>query len=141
MSPRNREVTSRSNSGAMPNLLKSDKFLRRPPEISAHSAWTPSLRIKSAPCSERSGSRLGGSTAGGYTLVEVCICIAIISILAGLAAQYFSSYRYRVQIVVGISDIKVIEKAIAGYTAEKGELPDSLADIGLSAMVDPWGQS
>ncbi len=140
MSPRKREVINRPNSGAMLNPLRSDKFLRRPTELSAHSAWTLSLLKKSAPDSDRSGSRLGGSTVAGYTLVEVCICIAIISILAGLAVQYLTSYRYRVQIVVGISDIRTIEKAIAGYSADMGELPDSLADIGLSAMRDPWGQ-
>jgi general secretion pathway protein G len=131
----------KSNSGAMLNLLRSDTYERTPPEHISHGGRAPLWRQKSASGSDKSGSRPGGATVGGYTLVEVCICIAIISILAGLAAQYLSSYRYRVQIVVGISDIKMIEKAIAGYTAEKGELPDSLADIGLSAMVDPWGRS
>jgi general secretion pathway protein G len=125
----------------MLSLLRSDTYKRRPPEHVSHGARAPLWRQKYASGSDESGSRPGGSTVGGYTLVEVCICIAIIGILAGLAAQYLTSYRYRVQIVVGISDIKVIEKAIAEFVAEKGELPDSLAGIGLSTMVDPWGRS
>ena len=79
------------------------------------------------------------STDHGYTLIEVCICIAIIGILVAIVAPNFINYRNRAQIAVCISEIKIIEMAISDYLTEIGQLPDSLADIGLSAMIDPWG--
>jgi general secretion pathway protein G len=41
---------------------------------------------------------------------------------------------------VAVSELKMIEKAIANFSAERGRLPDSLNDIGLSPMTDPWGR-
>jgi general secretion pathway protein G len=42
-------------------------------------------------------------------------------------------------IVVAISEIKIIEKTVLNYMAENGELPDSLSDIGVDKIADPWG--
>ncbi|MDO8969345.1 MAG: prepilin-type N-terminal cleavage/methylation domain-containing protein [Saprospiraceae bacterium] len=88
----------------------------------------------------KSGPRIGQQSCGGYTLIEVCICIAIIGILSAIAVPNFIEYRNRARIVVCITEIKMIEMAISDYLAENGELPDSLADVGLSASIDPWGK-
>ena len=38
-----------------------------------------------------------------------------------------------------ISEIKLIEKEIALFQIDNDALPDSLADIGLDTLRDPWG--
>jgi general secretion pathway protein G len=74
----------------------------------------------------------------GYTLIEILIVIAIIGILAAIAIPNFMSYRYKAQVALAVSELKMIEKAIANFGAERGRLPDSLDDIGLRPMADPW---
>jgi hypothetical protein len=40
---------------------------------------------------------------------------------------------------VAISEIKMIEKGVLNCLAENGEYPDSLSDIGMDQITDPWG--
>jgi general secretion pathway protein G len=124
----------------MLNLLKIDKFLQRPLKLGARGTQLASYPKKTLPITGISGARICWRGESGYTLIELCICIAIIGILVAIAVPNYINYRYRAQIAVCISDIKLIENAISGYLEEVGELPDSLADIKLSAMCDPWGR-
>ena len=124
----------------MVRLLRIDKLLRRLPKLTARSAWIALLRKERLCLRGKSGPRIGQQNCGGYTLIEVCICIAIIGILSALAVQNLIDYRNRAQIVVCITEIKMIGTAISDYLAENGELPDSLADVGLSVSIDPWGK-
>jgi general secretion pathway protein G len=87
---------------------------------------------------DKCGARTGWRAGGGFTLTEICFTIAIIGILATIAFQFLNSWRERQKITTCIIDIKKIESAISDYLEEYGELPDSLADIGLSGMRDPW---
>lgn len=77
----------------------------------------------------------------GFTLIELMIVIAIIAILAAVAIPVFIQYREKAQIAVAISGIKVIDQVVNGYFVDNGDYPNSLADIGLSNMKDPWGNS
>jgi len=124
----------------MLNLLRIDKFLQRPPKLGASGTQVASCRKKTLPITGNSGARICWRSESGYTLIELCICIAIIGILVAIAVPNYINYRYRAQIAVCISDIKLIETAISDYLEEVGELPDSLTDIKLSAMRDPWGK-
>lgn len=120
--------------------MRIKRFFQKPPELSARTSWMDSFLGEKLPIRGKSRTRIGRLCSDGYTLIEVCICVAIIGILSAIGVQHFINYRYRAQIVVCISEIKFIETAISDYLTEKGELPDSLADIRLSAMVDPWGK-
>ena len=75
----------------------------------------------------------------GFTLVELLIGLAIIGILAAIAVPNFIGYRYKAKIAVAITEIKMIEKVIANHVIDEGNLPDSLNDVGMDHLTDPWG--
>lgn len=76
-----------------------------------------------------------------FTLIEVMMVVAIIGALAAIAVPSFASYRIRAQVAVCISAMDVIEKAVEGYWMENNHYPDSLADVNMNTLKDPWGNS
>ena len=75
----------------------------------------------------------------GFTLIEVMVCVCIVGVLSGIATPLYIGYRERARVVVAISDMKTIETAIFNFFATGGALPDSLAQIGMNDLRDPWG--
>lgn len=75
----------------------------------------------------------------GFTLIEVMVCVCIVGVLSGIATPLYMGYRERARVVVAISDMKIIETAIFNFFATGGSLPDSLAQIGMNNLRDPWG--
>jgi general secretion pathway protein G len=76
----------------------------------------------------------------GFTLMEIFIVLAIIGILAAIAIPNYINYRNKGHIAHAISEINSIQKAIANYRIRDSELPDSLADINMDLIRDPWGR-
>ena len=75
----------------------------------------------------------------GFTLIEIMVVIAIIGTLFAIAIPPYMSYIKRADKTDAVSDLRIIEIAISDYLDDNGELPDSLDDVGLGDMKDPWG--
>lgn len=75
----------------------------------------------------------------GFTLIEWLIVLAFLATLVGVAVPAYTSYVNKANITQAKTDVRSLELAIARYEAKNGELPDSLADIGATAFLDPWG--
>jgi general secretion pathway protein G len=77
----------------------------------------------------------------GFTLIEVCIVIAIIATLSAIAIPNYLGYKNKAMIVVAIADIRMIEKQISLFAFDNdGQLPNSLSDLTtIGAINDPWG--
>ena len=75
----------------------------------------------------------------GFTLVEIAIVVAIIGILAALASTQWDVYRKRAMKTKAIAALHVIAIGLNTELVEEGELPASLAAIGMGGMLDPWG--
>jgi len=75
----------------------------------------------------------------GFTLIELMIVICIISTLAGIAVPSFMNFRKRAEMTRCIQELKIIEKELLSYYLERYTFPDTLAEIGLDTMTDPWG--
>lgn len=78
-------------------------------------------------------------TQFGFQLLEILIGVAIISVLALLAIPSYSQYRDRVNNANAAGDISSISQTIERFYAENNHYPDSLDEVGMGGLKDPWG--
>jgi general secretion pathway protein G len=80
-----------------------------------------------------------GGRCKAFTLIELLIVIGLIGILLAIAIPSYLNQVNKAKNVVAISDIREIGNEIVDYMLERGELPDSLADVGWENRSDSWG--
>ena len=91
---------------------------------------------------ERKGlRRLEYDRAGGFSLVELMIVVAIIGILASLAVPAYQNYVVRARVSEGLGLLSGAKPLIAEHFASKGSMPADLSDFGWSNAggVDTYG--
>ncbi len=76
----------------------------------------------------------------GFTLLELCITVAIIGILASIAIPNYIGYRERARTTTGIATLKQLSMAIDLFSVENGRFPNDLNEIGMGNVLDPWGR-
>jgi general secretion pathway protein G len=75
----------------------------------------------------------------GFTVIEIMIVLSIIGLLAAIALPKYQNYKTNAEIAIVKNDISKISQLLKAYHLEASEYPNSLADIGLGSMKDPWG--
>lgn len=75
----------------------------------------------------------------GFTLVELMITVAVIGALAAIAVPNYISSIQRARNTKCIADMKTIAKEIFLFRSNNGAYPESLADVGMAGLLDPWG--
>jgi general secretion pathway protein G len=70
-----------------------------------------------------------GKRFGGFTMIEMIIVIAIISILAGIAAANYQHSIWRAREAVLRNDLFTMRSSIDQYTLDKQKAPQSLEDL------------
>jgi type IV pilus assembly protein PilA len=76
----------------------------------------------------------------GFTLIELMIVVTIIGILAAVAVPMYLDYAVRSQISDGITLAKGAKNAVTEYFQDRGSMPASNADAGLSASNEIQGR-
>lgn len=74
----------------------------------------------------------------GFQLIEVLIAMAVVSLLAIIAIPSYSQYRDKADNATAAGDINAITQAIERYYTENNRYPDSLNDINMGSLQDPW---
>ena len=67
------------------------------------------------------------------------IVVAVFLTIAAIAIPSLMSALYQAKVARGVADIRTIETDLAWYQSVNGVLPDSLAQVGDDALLDPWG--
>jgi general secretion pathway protein G len=73
------------------------------------------------------------------TLIEVMIVVVIIGILSSIAIPTYISSREKAKIAATVAEIKILEKMIQAYKIENDGYPETMEDIGMQTLKDPWG--
>ena len=71
----------------------------------------------------------------GFTLIELMIVVAIIGILAAIAIPAYQDYTIRSQVTEGMTLAGDLKASIAEYTAQVGEWPATLVEVGLGSAA------
>jgi general secretion pathway protein G len=83
---------------------------------------------------ERPGGR-------GFTIIEICIVLAIIGILAAIAVPAYKNYVDRNLVKLCIRNIRLLENAIKIYEMEHMRLPNTLNELGPVEFLNQNGNS
>jgi general secretion pathway protein G len=75
-----------------------------------------------------------------YTMVELLLAVAILGTLSAIAVPTYGNYRDKARNATAMVDIREMELDIVRFQAERGRLPDTLAEAGLTTLIDPWGR-
>ena len=92
--------------------------------------------IRITPCAKRYFLRFAPD---GFTLIELLIVVLMVGTLAGIVAPSLHKYTDRARVAVAIEEIRTLQAEIAGYQADSGIPPETLADVGRNGILDPWG--
>lgn len=75
----------------------------------------------------------------GFTLIELMIAVVVIGVLAAVASPFYSTYRNRIRTEQAVEQIAAISTAASSYFLDNRVFPNSLADMGYTNAIDPWG--
>lgn len=84
--------------------------------------------------------RLPKRSERGFTLVELCLTIALLALLGAIGVPAYRGYVLRVQESQAIADIGGLQLDLYYWDLMTGALPETLLEAGLDGLRDPWGR-
>jgi general secretion pathway protein G len=75
----------------------------------------------------------------GFTLVELLIIVAILTIIATIAVAIYTRALENSRVTRAIGDIRTMGGDITLFYTNNRRYPDSLAEVGHGDRIDPWG--
>jgi len=74
-----------------------------------------------------------------FTLIEVMIAVAILGVSAAIAIPIYTEYKVKLNTAIAVKDIVNIQVAVESYYQAKDIFPNSLTDVSMNLLLDPWG--
>ena len=75
-----------------------------------------------------------------YTMIEIAIVVVIIATLSTITVPVYYRVVQEARTDSAEEELRQVQTAITQYLATMGELPESLAEIGMDDVLDPWGR-
>ena len=76
----------------------------------------------------------------GFNLLELLIALSLVGTLATIAYPSYTRYSDKANNATAAADILLIAQRIQSFYAVLNRYPDSLAEVGMSGSLDPWGK-
>jgi len=77
--------------------------------------------------------------AKAFTLLELMLVVAILGITAAIAIPIYTQYKVKLDNAVAVTDIVRIQVVIGSYYQANDVYPNSLTDVNMNLLLDPWG--
>jgi len=74
-----------------------------------------------------------------FTLIEVMIAVAILGVSAAIAIPIYTEYKVKLNTAIAVKDIVNIQVAVESFYQAKDIFPNSLTDVSMNLLLDPWG--
>ena len=98
-------------------------------------------RVGARNASARDGRGDGSHAEGSaFTLIEIAIVVVIIATLSTIAVPVYISVMQGAKADSAQEEMRQVQTAITQHLATKGELPESLEEVGMADVLDPWGR-
>ena len=78
--------------------------------------------------------------ARAFTLVEILVAVAIVTLIMMIALPAYSQHIERSRLAQAIADMLEINLQMERYYSDNQSHPEDLAAIGYGAKLDPWGR-
>ena len=75
----------------------------------------------------------------GFNLLELLIALSIVGTLAAISYPSYTEFVKKADGALAAADIESFAQAIERFYTAFNRFPDSLAEVGLHTMLDPWG--
>ena len=76
----------------------------------------------------------------GFTILELLIALAVLSILSAMAIPAYDRFSERARVGQAVADIGELDMEIEKFLANNFTYPGSLDDLPGGTPLDPWGQ-
>ena len=74
-----------------------------------------------------------------FTIIELLIGISILGVLLAIAVPVYTEYKTKLNNAKAVRDIINIQVAIESFNQANEVYPNSLADVNMNLLLDPWG--
>jgi general secretion pathway protein G len=77
--------------------------------------------------------------AKAFTLLEMLIAVAILGVAAAIAIPIYTQYKVKLDNAIAVTDIVRIQVVVESYYQANDVYPNSLTDVNMNLVLDPWG--
>ena len=74
-------------------------------------------------------------------MLELLLVVAIMVTLAAMSVPVFGDAIEAVYVARAIGDIRTLQTEVTRYEVQFQMLPDTLQEVGVTDLLDPWGNS
>ncbi len=76
----------------------------------------------------------------GFTLLELMLTVCILGAVAGIAVPAYTGHMDKVRSAEAMARITEMQLLLEKFYAEQNRLPETLDEIGMGDLRDPWGR-